>query len=114
MIRAEVAAYRCRFSHLAKRHKLDWLKSEHMRGDRWAKQARMRLSPPTTRKAATMQAHEFSTPRVREVADPTHGNQTVIATITSTKPSQRGVMLASILAVPDGTSHKPVLEYYSA
>ena len=56
-----------------------------------------------------MQAHEFSTPRVREVADPTHGNQTVIATITSTKPSQRGVMLASILAVPDGTSHKPVL-----
>src|SRR5687768_9933299 len=26
----------------AKRHKLDWLKSEHMRGDRWAKQARMR------------------------------------------------------------------------
>jgi hypothetical protein len=75
------------------------------------KQARMRLSPPTTRKAATMQAHEFSTPRVREVADPRDGNQTVIATITSTKPSQRGVMLASILAVPDGIGHKPVLEY---
>jgi hypothetical protein len=26
----------CRFSHLVKHHKLDWLKSEHMQGDRWA------------------------------------------------------------------------------
>jgi hypothetical protein len=54
-----------------------------------------------------MQAHEFQTPQVIEEA---HASEAIpIATIRAAGTTA-GV-LASILAVPDGTSHKPVLEY---
>jgi hypothetical protein len=54
-----------------------------------------------------MQAHEFQTPQVIEEA---HASEAIpIATIRAAGTTA-GV-LASILAAPDGTSHKPVLEY---
>jgi hypothetical protein len=63
--------------------------------------------PPTPRKVATMQAHEFQTPQVIEEA---HASEAIpIATIRAA--STKAKVLAGILAVPDGTSHKPVLEY---
>jgi hypothetical protein len=54
-----------------------------------------------------MQSHEFQTPQVIEEA---HASEAIpIATIRAAGTTHR--VLASILAVPDGTSYKPVLEY---